>query len=232
VAKTILRGNKFVDLTGYRFGRLTVLECVGHYENDSHHRWKCRCECGKISIVAVNHLRCGRTRSCGCLQKQLAGQRARTHGMTKSLEYRSWLAMRKRCSDPKHPLYHRYGGRGILIDFRWLGKNGFKHFLDDMGPSPSARHTLDRIDNDGHYEPSNCRWVTRKEQCRNTSRNHRYAFRGLDLTIPEWAERIGMKVSTLNSRLTLYSWSIKKALTAPIRTSLASLPVAGNRAGS
>jgi hypothetical protein len=128
--------------------------------------WLCQCECGNTVVVNGNALRRGNTRSCGCLQKDEASLRRRTHGMKGTPTYRSWVAMKNRCTNPRQDNYGRYGARGIAVCDRWLGEGGFDAFLYDMGERPEGT-TLDRIDPDGNYEPANCRWATAEEQERN-----------------------------------------------------------------
>jgi hypothetical protein len=136
------------------------------------------------------------------------------HGVTHSPEHRSWLSMMTRClwSGPERPDYALYQGKGITVCERWLD---FANFLADMGPKPTPKHTLDRIDSDGNYEPNNCKWSTAREQARNWKRrNFRIAFRGESLLTSEWAERIGITRESLRDRLN-GGWSVERALTTP-----------------
>jgi hypothetical protein len=152
---------------GQRYGRLIVLERA---ENDRWHRttWKVRCDCGNETIASANFLRTGTTKSCGCWRSEYArivGRRTSTkHGMVESREYQSWVAMRTRCYNSNAHAYDRYGGRGITVCERW--RESFDNFFADMGARPPAT-SLDRINNDGNYEPGNCRWATHGEQRRN-----------------------------------------------------------------
>jgi hypothetical protein len=146
-----------IDLTGKRFGRLIV---VAYAE---HRNWICNCICGARTIVAGSNLRRGQSKSCGCLARELSKSRATTHGMSKSREYRTWRAMRDRCLNPNSHAYEWYGGRGISICDDWLS---FVALLADMGSRPPGC-SIDRINNDGNYEPGNCQWAPPSVQARN-----------------------------------------------------------------
>lgn len=159
------------DLTDRRFGRLSVtgasrLTAAGYRE------WLCRCDCGQERWIDQSNLRRGRSRSCGCWRSQRAGQLNLHHGFGRqpgrSPEARAWSDMINRCMNPAHRRYADYGGRGIKVCIRW--QRSFLDFLADMGARPSSWHSLDRIDNNGSYEPGNCRWATRSQQQRNKRR--------------------------------------------------------------
>lgn len=129
------------------------------------------------------------------------------------VEYRVWAGMKVRCANPKSQDWHRYGGRGIAVCDRW--RDSFENFYADMGPRPSSKHSIDRIDSDGNYEPANCRWATSKEQANNwKTRNRRITHNGETLSIPEWAERLGITRESLRDRLDA-GWSVSDALTTP-----------------
>lgn len=152
-----------MDLRGQTYGRLTVLgETNKRYGN---RYWLCRCECGTETAVEHSSLRGGHTRSCGCLHREIVLDMFQTHGMSNTSEYASWESMLGRCTNPSNTAYPYYGGRGIEVCSRW---RQFENFYEDMGPKPSPKHTIDRIDNDGNYEPANCRWATKLQQIRNT----------------------------------------------------------------
>lgn len=138
--------------------------------------------------------------------------RHRTHGASRngSPEYRLWMNIRARCRNPKNPSYQYYGGRGITVDPAW---NSFAVFLADVGPRPSPADSLDRIDNDGNYEPGNVRWITRQAQMSNTRRNVHLTFEGRTQTLTEWARELGMKAITLWNRIFTRGWSVEDALT-------------------
>jgi hypothetical protein len=160
---------KLQDLAGERFGRWIVLRWAG---KDKHRNalWLCRCDCGKERVVTSNSLRTGHTKSCGCLSREIAAQRQHKHGHARrneTPEYRTWKAMLTRCCNPHAPNYPDYGGRGITVCDRC--RDSFGSFLEDMGEKPEPKHlySIDRINNEAHYEPGNCRWATWSEQMRN-----------------------------------------------------------------
>ena len=157
------------DLTGLKFGRLTVRQFAGQ-DRHGNRLWLCDCACGGTVTVIKGSLSSGRTRSCGCLQREFIVRRNTTHGLSDTPEYRAWRDMLSRCENPNTRYYELYGGRGISVCDRWRGS--FEMFYADMGPRPSPRHSIDRIDNDGDYEPGNCRWATWTEQ--NANKRPRY----------------------------------------------------------
>jgi len=204
------------DLTGKVFGRLTV---VG-YENtlpNGRTQWKCLCECGEYSYPITSSLNGGTTVSCGCYRIQRIKEAQTTHGAKsgkkRTSEYRSWESAKRRCSNKSSPAYPDYGGRGIKVCERWCS---FENFIADMGPKPTPKHTLDRINNDKGYEPGNCRWATRAEQSLNRRVNRLVSYQGKTLCIAEWSRELGMSRHVLARRLNL-GWSAELAFTTPIR---------------
>lgn len=138
------------------------------------------------------------------------------HGHTvdgHSKEYRAWCSMINRCERTTEERYPLYGGRGIAVCNRW--RNSFEKFLEDVGPAPSAKHSIDRIDNDGNYEPENVRWATNSEQVKNSSRARIITFNGISKNICDWARELGVNRQTLQMRIDHYGWSIEKAMTTP-----------------
>ena len=167
----LIRERCQLDVTGWRFGRLVALERVGR-SPEGRAVWRCGCDCGRTTDVRLNHLRSGDTRSCGCLAAELSGERNRTHGLSGHSLFRTWMTMHARCRDRNATSWKDYGGRGIAVCERWSGPDGFPNFLADMGERPEGK-TLDRIDNDGNYEPGNCRWATPTEQSANRRNSRR-----------------------------------------------------------
>lgn len=200
------------DLSGECFGRLTVLARAENHK--SHRMWKCHCQCGTLSVVRGSHLRRGTVLSCGCLRVD-CGKATVRHGHSYgSLTYESWQAMMHRCSCPTFRWYHLYGGRGIRVCERW---KVFENFLADMGERPSSEHSIDRYpNNDGNYEPGNCRWATQTEQRRNNRFNRMLTYQNETFCVSEWAERLGKNEGTLHSRLR-QGWDDEKVLSTPIR---------------
>ncbi len=201
---------------GVVFGGLTVIGREPRTATPSRPRFKCRCECGSIVIVAGGHLSSGNTRSCGCYRARANRERSTTHGHHPaghpSPTYTTWANMRSRCGNPASQYYRIYGGRGISVCEQWAS---FAVFLADMGEKPSGC-SIDRIDNERGYEPSNCRWATAKEQGRNKRNNRIIAHNGESLTLSDWAERTGTMVATIANRIDALGWSIADAITIPV----------------
>lgn len=205
----------FIDRTAHRYGRLTVVSCVG--KRKGRYYWECRCDCGKETVVAGDGLGRGITKSCGCLKRELNAAKRLTHGHARGRirtpEYRTWCMMKQRCCDIQNKKHQHYGGRGIKVCDRWL--ESFENFLADVGPRP-AGSSLDRIDNNGDYCPENCRWATAKQQARNTSRNRLITWNGVTKALAEWAEEVGIPYGSLKTRICKLGWPVERALTEPV----------------
>jgi hypothetical protein len=162
-----------IDIEGQQFGRWTALRFVGR--RGPHQMWRCRCQCGETRDVAGAHLRRGGSQSCGCLRRERTSAATRIHGASGTPEHQKWISMLRRCTDSTAADYARYGGRGISVCNRWRYGEGalsaFSCFLADMGKKPYTRATLERINNDGNYEPGNVTWADRRAQSRNRSNN-------------------------------------------------------------
>ncbi len=201
-----------INLLGERFGRLRVVAAA---TNDSRGqaRWHCACDCGGGKLVRAKSLRCGATRSCGCLEIENRIQCVTDHGgtLTHPAEHAIWSGIKQRCLNPKSKFYHRYGGRGITICRDWL--HSFPAFLAHVGNRPTAQHTIDRIDNDRGYEPGNVRWATRSTQVRNRN-YHAFAKKlvahdGVRMTIAEYAAATGKSIQ----RVRYERWRDKRRVT-------------------
>lgn len=191
--------SKFLDLTGKKFGLLTVIRL--HSKDDRYrYRWECVCDCGGKAVCITNNLTRGHTLSCGCYSMKRRAEAATKHGQSgRTAEYRAWLHMKSRCYNNKVELYPIYGGRGITVCKRWL--HSFENFFSDMGKRPSSKHSLDRIDVNGNYEPSNCRWATAIQQARNKRSNRLITFNGYTATLTEWAEKLNTTDKVIRKRI-------------------------------
>lgn len=221
MVKALQKGSnmsKLIDLTGQKFGRLTVAERAenGVRKNGSSYtRWLCKCDCGKELIVDGGNLKKGHSKSCGCYAREQIIKTHTTHGQKKSRLYVIWRGMKSRCANPKTNRYKNYGGKGIKVCDEWL--HDFKAFYDwSMSHGYADNLTLDRIDANGNYEPLNCRWVTIKEQENNRTNNHWITYNGETHTMMQWAEITGINFHTIKSRLKM-GWTVERALTAPVK---------------
>lgn len=195
---------------GARFGRLQVIGTPVKLPGE---RIKvlCRCDCSSEIFVRCLSLAHDNTKSCGCLKREATSARSRTHGLSKSPTYFTYLNMVNRCMDPENKKFADYGGRGIQVCAPWLAS--FEFFLADMGIRPKGT-TIDRKNTDGNYEPGNCRWATWKEQQNNKRSNRIIEFRGQQRNLAEWAEITGLSHSVIHYRLKR-SWSVEESLTTP-----------------
>lgn len=205
--RTVNRSLK--DYTGQRFGRLTAVSFVERDPKWNDHKWEFRCDCGGVYVTGIKQARGGHTASCGCLFRDVMAERNTTHGLTKTnrSEYRSWKDMRARCLTPTDTDYRDYGGRGISVCSRW---DDFAAFLEDMGPRPRGT-TIDRIDVNGNYEPSNCRWASAHVQANNKRNNRLLEMNGVTKTLQEWCRQFGLEHSKVRYRLSR-GWSLDDAL--------------------
>ena len=173
---------------GYRNNFLTVKEIL----DDTF--VLCECDCGKVTKVRIEHLKSGHTKSCGCYQKKQTSKAKRTHGREPKRLYSIWSNMKTRCYNKNTECYSRYGGRGITVCDEWKKFEAFRDWALSNGYSDDL--TIDRIDNDGNYEPSNCRWVTRKENMRNCSYNHYIEIMGMRKIVSDWIKELGISKTT------------------------------------
>lgn len=206
-----VKGRTGPDITGKRFGKLTVVCRNGRIGSEA--AWKCACECGNTTTVRAYSLKSGTTKSCGCGKGNSGRKMFTTHGMSKTPVYRIWKAMMCRCYQKRNRAYPRYGGRGIDVCDRW---HDFTNFYSDMGERPSGT-SIDRIDNNKGYSPDNCRWATNIEQARNTRRNVSVSYGGKEAYLSELAERAGISYYTLYCRYKRMGWNIEDAVSLPLR---------------
>lgn len=207
-----MNGRPAHEDVGRKFGRLTVLSVVPLPPKTKQRKIIVRCDCGSVKEVRLSHVRGGLTQSCGCLIIETITKHGHAHRRTKSAdEYVIWLGMRHRCNTPQKAKHKNHAGRGIKVCARW---DDFAAFLEDMGPRPSKAHSIERIDNDGDYEPGNCRWATVKEQAHNKRTNHLLTLDGETLPIAAWAARSGIHENTILYRVR-YGWPIRDAIYKP-----------------
>lgn len=206
---------KAPDLTGQRFGRLVVLERNFTYKKAAY--WICQCDCGTKKTIQSSHLRSGATKSCGCLHDESARKtKVKTHGESNTRLYAEWISMKARCYNPRSERYDRYGGRGIMVCEEW--KNSFQAFRDwALANGYREDLTIDRIDVNGNYEPSNCRWITNQEQQNNRSNNLFITFNGKTQTVTQWAKETGISEWTIRARIKKLGWNAERTLTEPVQ---------------
>lgn len=207
--------SKLKDLTGETFRLLTV---KSRADNNKHGKsvWNvtCSCEDKTESKVVGSNLTSGHTQSCGCLQVKSVTKLNTTHGLSKKPEYKTWLKMKARCLNPNNDSYESYGGKGIEVCDRWL--ESFENFYLDMGEKPKGKYSIDRLFPEGHYEPSNCRWATTKQQARNKSTTVLIKWIGREQCLMDWAKELspilGVSSRTICGRVKR-GWPIDKAFT-------------------
>lgn len=214
------------DLTGKKFGRLTVLEL--HHskqmynkqgKKDGHYYyWKCQCECGNIINVWSGHLISGHTFSCGCYKNELLADRVKKHGLSKTRICKIYRKMKGRCYNPNNPKYYTYGARGITICEEWLNKKtGLINFYNwSMANGYRDDLSIDRVDNNKGYSPANCRWADNFMQANNKTINHYITYKGETKTLAQWARTFNMKYRLLLGRIK-YGWDFERAITQPVR---------------
>jgi len=191
------------NLSGMRFERWLVLKEAGRHQKHNYMLWECICDCGTVSLQRASSLKNGETLSCGCYHKEMNIKRLTKHGGSAggkaTPEYRSWMHMKRRCTDEKNDQYKDYGARGIKVCDRWL--EAFENFLEDMGLRPTLKHTIERRDNDGNYEPSNCYWATKAEQSRNKRSNRYLEYNGERMVLRDWGARLGIHETSIHYHL-------------------------------
>lgn len=190
------------NLIGNKYGNLMVVQKSNKKNKNRETSWICICDCGNTTTVIGSNLKNGNTKSCGCLHKK--------HGMARSRIYKIWINMKSRCYNINTKSYKDYGRKGIRVCSEW--KNDFKNFYDwAIVNGYKDNLTIDRINVNENYKPSNCRWVNKKEQANNTTRNHYIELNGEKHTLQQWSEKTKIKSSTIRERLKR-GWTIEKAL--------------------
>lgn len=200
---------RIIDLTGEKFGKWEVLKRNGSLNGKP--SWLCRCECGTIRVVSGSNLRMGSSRNCGCVRSEKIEERNTTHGRSETRLYKIWCGVKERTTNPKNPAYKWYGGRGVSMCTEWQDFSTFQKWADCNGYGPQL--SLDRINNNGNYEPNNCRWATPIQQSNNTRKNNLLTYNGETHTVSEWARLTGIGRSTISNRINRDGWSTAKALT-------------------
>lgn len=186
--------DKMKSLCGKKFGRWTVIGFCK--KKKDHYYWSCVCDCGKEGVVEHGLLKSGHSKSCGCYSAEVRLKHGQATKDNRSSEYRTWSGMIQRCENSLTKEYKNYGARGIKICEEW--RTSFETFFSDMGKKPSSKHTLDRFpDNDGNYEPSNCRWATWAQQRRNMRTNHWIEFNGEKMVAADWAATLNVSANTV-----------------------------------
>ena len=215
--------DKFVDLTGWKMwehgipdSRITVIKRIG---SDKHKNiiYLCKCTCGKEFTTRATSIKKGKCKSCGCLKLEMAIEeckKLKKHGLSTSNLYGVWYNMKQRCYDETNMQYKNYGARGIKVCDEW--RNSVESFYDwAINNGYEENLTIDRINVNGNYEPTNCRWTTVKEQCNNKTNNHLITYHGETMNLMKWSEKLGVNYYTLRSRINILKWDVERAFETP-----------------
>lgn len=203
-------GDTLKDLTGKVFGNWTVIRRGRNIGKQV--AWICKCSCGITRLVQGTSLKTGKSTSCGC---KSIGLNHKTHGESKTRLFNIWVLMRQRCNNPHNRAYKFYGEKGVLVCREW---NKFEPFRDwALSHGYKEGLSIDRIDVNGNYEPSNCRWIPQKEQTKNMTRNINVTINGKTQCLSEWVKHFDLPYNTVYNRIKHYGWTPEKALSTPIR---------------
>jgi hypothetical protein len=198
---------RLIDLTGRKFGRLTVVD-IAHKKNGIVY-WNCQCDCGNKKNVSGIDLKNGHTKSCGCYNRECLSNR-KIHGLSKKRIHNIWCGMKARCYNQNVKSYPQYGGRGITVCEQW--RNDSVAFIEwSLANGYTNSRSIDRIDSNGNYEPRNCRWVLWDIQCRNTRQNHFVSINGITKCLSDWAREYGVTVQTAIKRMKR-GWTIEESI--------------------
>jgi len=192
-----------ISMVGNQYGKLKVVKEAG--KNKRGYLFECLCECGNTAIYPGKDLRSGNNKSCGCIHKK--------HGQSHSVIYSAWANMKRRCNDPSNKSYANYGGRGISYDPYW---EEFNNFYEDMKETFEEHLSLDRIDVNGNYSKSNCRWTDKETQSNNTTTNRFITYKGETLTVAKMARKYGITEELFKTRFNS-GWSVESAIETPLR---------------
>lgn len=201
----------YKDIAGQKFGRLTALAIAGIKWGGAN--WLCQCDCGKQTTVTLGYLQRGVIRSCGCYKRDEAKDRMTKHGGKGTREYRAWAHIKDRCHNPKSKGYQFYGARGITVCERW--RSSFEAFRQDMGLCPVG-FTIERKDNNGNYNPENCKWASWEEQHQNKRGGFYITFNGATMLASHWDKKQGLRKGTIGRRINL-GWTVERAIMSPSR---------------
>lgn len=204
---------KLINIVGQKYGRLTVIEYAGKFKDGHMSAWRCKCDCGNEVVVIGRNLKNGNTKSCGCIAKEINKNcdLFKKHGYSGTKLYAVWKGIIQRCFNKNNKEYKNYGGRGITICREW--KNDFVNFYDwAISNGYEEKLTIDRINVNGNYEPSNCRWATTKTQSRNRRNNHYITYRGETKTIKEWSEALNIDYNALLYKINYKKMSLEKII--------------------
>lgn len=190
---------KAIDLTNQTFGRLTAIRCLPERTEHGACVWLFQCQCGKTTTMTTGNFRSGTVFSCGCLQIETAGEQTKTHGLSNTPEYHIWSTLKQRITNSKCKDYPNYGGRGIKLYPNW--NDSFTTFIADMGQRPGEGYSIERIDNDGDYTPSNCHWATAIEQANNKSNSLLVEYQGKLKTVAQIAREANVSYEMLRRRI-------------------------------
>lgn len=196
-------------MIGRKSDKLTIVEIIK--ENGKRKHFKCLCDCGLETIICSSNFT--RNKECGVCANRSRSKKKTKHGMRYSPEYGIWNHMNYRCKNKRYKEYHLYGGRGISVCDRW--RESFENFIEDMGKRPTSKHSLDRIDNGGNYEKSNCRWANKSQQAANRRSSVMITYKNRTMCIKEWSVELNIPYQRLNYRIQVAKWPIEKAIETP-----------------